>query len=325
MQPEGVSMALFKTADPEKALQRDLDTARAAKIKLAERLAAAKLVAAEKAEIVKQLARDNADDKALDIAEAALLAAEKRVSTFTTAHHEAELIFASLEADQNKRTDLKQRAATVAELENISRDLGKAGDDFVSSAGRLGKMAKRIGEIVPDAAGLEQFCSVAANDLPATIEMLKGVIQYHADKVIGGQSPATLPQPAPVAAPLQIVPPTTRLFATRDICWTADGVVHTQHRWTDVELPPTISARALKLGAAVPMDNSVRKQRLGYAKTSAKPKPLDCVNLDADAPLVSDPRATAPVLSHHKATAQPMFAPVDRGKPFVVRTARNGE
>jgi hypothetical protein len=43
----------------------------------------------------------------------------------------------------------------------------------------------------------------------------------------------------------------TRFFTNRDLKWTpANGEICTAPRWTDVDLPPVIAVRALKLGAA---------------------------------------------------------------------------
>lgn len=157
---------------------------------------------------------------------------------------------------------------------------------------------------------------------------MRDVLRGYAASVLNGSAPATLPQPAPVAAPLQIAPPTTRIFSTKALTWTDhDGTRRCEHAWTDIDVPPETANRAIRLGAACAMNDPRRKAKLGFAKNTDKPKPEACINLDLDTPATSDPRATEPVISGHRKPTEPaMFTPIDTGrKPFVIRTARAAE
>lgn len=99
----------------------------------------------------------------------------------------------------------------------------------------------------------------------------------------------------------------TRAFATRDLKWTpANGEICTAPRWTDVDLPPVIAMRTLKIWRGREMDDEIRhKASAARPAKQFKPKVADCTDLDHDAPVVSDPRVTPPIL----------FEVVDRGPP----------
>jgi hypothetical protein len=308
--------------NPTKALE----AARASRDKLTQRLTDAEAIVITKQTVAKSLARSGADDSALDKAETALRAAQDRASTLTAAAAETKAEVTELEAAQAAAADKAQRIDTAAKIENDAIRLAEAAKMFDDAAKALSDIAGAIAVYIPDAAGLAVFSNSARSEVPPALQLLDSVMRSLAQATLSGSAPANLPQPALVAAPLLLAPPTTRVFSTKPVTWTDhDGSRRTEHAWLDLDMPPTVATKALKIAAAVPMNSPVRKTKLGFAKTSAKPKLSDCINLDADAPLVSDPRATAPVISHHRPTAQPMFTPVDRGKPFVVRTARAGE
>jgi hypothetical protein len=312
--------------NPTKAL----DAARVSRDKLTQRLTDAEANVQIKRSAAQALARSGADDSALDKAEAILRAAQDRVSTLAAALVETNAELAVLEADQAAAADKAQRADTADKIKDDAARLIEAAKMFDDGAKALAEIATDIATFVPDAAGLAVFAASVRSEVPPALDLLHSVMQSFAQSVLAGSAPAKLPSPAPVAAPVLLAPPTTRVFSTKPVTWTDHGGTRqTAHAWLDLDMPPTVATKALKIAAAVPMNSPVRNTKLGFARTSAKPKPSDCVNLDADAPLVSDPRATAPVLSQHKPAAQPaaqpMFTPVDRGKPFVVRTARAAE
>jgi hypothetical protein len=310
----------------QKNASATLNTARISQDKLQRRLADAEAIVITKQIAAKSLARNGAADEQLDKAEAAQRAAEDRVATLTAALAETTAELAVLEADQAAAADKAQRAGTADKIKDDAARLIEAAKMFDHGAKALAEIATDVSAYIPDAAGLAVFCSSARSEVPPALDLLHSVMQSFAQSVLAGSAPAKLPSPAPIAAPVLLAPPTTRVFSVKPVTWTGhDGTRQTAHAWLDLDVTHTVASKALKIAAAVPMNSPVRKVKLGFARTSAKPQPQDCVNLDDDVPLISDPRATAPVLSQHKSTAQPTFTPVDRGKPFVVRTARAAE
>jgi hypothetical protein len=128
-------------------------------------------------------------------------AARDRVDTLTAAIREVEKTIADLEAENVRLADEKQRAATVAEIETIGRDLKKAAADFDFASGRLASVAERMAACMPDAVGLSLFAVAAKSEVPPTVMLLQSVLKDLASQVIAGTARATLLTPPDPAAP----------------------------------------------------------------------------------------------------------------------------
>ena len=115
-------MALFKS-NPEKTLQRDIETAISGRDKLVARLADADVAVAERGATARQLALNDATDGDLERAKSACRAAKDRVVTFTAALAESERQIATLERERGELFDKKLRAETAAEVEVMAVDL----------------------------------------------------------------------------------------------------------------------------------------------------------------------------------------------------------
>jgi hypothetical protein len=265
-------MALFSKSDPETGLQKAIASERALRDKLEALLIAARKTQGERQNDARKATRDLADDKTIIALEDKQGAAERRVSNTSLELAESNNKLTELEAQLATATDHRQRKETASEVEALAIGLVEDAVNFGRAAEALASRAESISRFIQDGVGLGVYARSIHSEVPAAVECIRGVLQGYVASVLNGSAPARLPQPAPVAAPLLLAPQTTRVFATRDICWTADGVVLTQHRWTDVELPPAVAVRALKLGATVPMDSPVRKktarvcQELGEAE-----------------------------------------------------------
>ena len=91
-------MAFFKSIDPLKAMQQSIDIARANRDRLAAKLAECKAAVIARKTAAQVIALDAAaDEAALDNAEAATSAVEKRATTIAGAIDEAEQLLAKLE------------------------------------------------------------------------------------------------------------------------------------------------------------------------------------------------------------------------------------
>jgi hypothetical protein len=307
-----------------------LDAARDSLVKLTERLAVAESVVIEKKESTKRLAVDGADDKALDVAEAAVRAARDRVDTLTVVIREVENNISVLVAERAAAADQKVRAATVVELEAIERDLTKAADDTVSSAKRLSDVATKMGTFMADAVGLSIFAGSVASEIPPNVVMLKSLLKSHVSGVISGHCRATLPQPAP--APSLAPPPPTlvTVVAVKNVAWSADGIIKTSHPGHKISLLPAVAAHALKIGACVEPQDPRAAFHAGQKKLTV-PNIENCVGLDAEPRGIVEPiRRSAPPgiadasrpLQQAASRALPLppgFEPLDRGPPFTVQ------
>ncbi len=300
----------FKS-DPEKRLARDLDAARASRDGLVNRLKTAELAVTERKTAAQRLARDSADDPALDAAEAELRRAQDRVSTLTAALAESEQRLTIFERARDDAADKQLRAETAIAIEKLRQELTQAAAAFDAGSSQLAETCSRIAPVVLDCYGLQAFAMNARAEVPAAVQMITGILKDRARATLDGSAPATLPKPAPdvATAQLPLPPKTETVFFLRAAKWKdADGKAHLIPKFSDAELPPAIAARALKLGAAVPVTDERRKK---YGSQSLPPPNEEwCLNLDD---------ATDPP---HEPVKHSAFEVVDRGKPYTLKVVR---
>src|SRR5262245_16444442 len=106
-------MALFKSSNPEKALQRELDTAMANRQRLAAKLTECEEAITRHSTAAKDYAVSG-DDTSLDVAETSLRAAQDRAATLKTALLHVDQRLAELETSKVEMADRKVRAETAA-------------------------------------------------------------------------------------------------------------------------------------------------------------------------------------------------------------------
>ncbi|OJY10334.1 MAG: hypothetical protein BGP05_21945 [Rhizobiales bacterium 62-47] len=258
----------------------DIDIARAARDKIAARLAAAERAVAEHHANVRQLALTDADDAALEAAESAMRMAQDRVRTLSDGLHEADESIRQAEQRRDAADDLKRRAETAAVIDDVAERLGEVGSEFAGLMQKMAALTERAVALTPDASGLHGFCGRALIEIPESAELLSQVLRDIANATRNGSAPASLPRPEREAQPTRHVPPaTTRVFTTRPIKWLdANGDLRIQPEFFDIDLPPDIAARAIELDAAVPIDHPRRRQMLGHGRVY-RPDPARCVSL----------------------------------------------
>lgn len=256
-----------------------------------------------------------ADDKATDAAEAKQRTAQIRVETLSAALAETEQRVADLTREVLAAADKAQRAATVAEIEQLGQQFATGIARLITELKATSALSGLIAAFDPNFMGLNVFTGSAVSEIEANAEMLRISLKTYRAGILNGRNPATLPQPAP--APKALPPPVELkwAFSTKPISWTdASGAVHTEHAWWEVKLPPETFARAIRIGAVVTIDSPLARTKKGFGKTTTKPKPADCVSLDDPAMAAPDLRVVEPV--RHTAF-QP--TPIDRGKGFTLK------
>ena len=296
-------------ADAAKRLDRDLDNASAAHMKLTARHAAAEAAVIERRAEAQALARDGADDAALDTAEAAHRGAQDRVITLAAALAETTQQVAALERSVADLADRKLRAETGAAIDKMADEMEKAGKAFDLGAEELATISQRVADIVLDGHGLQAFSMKVRAEVPAAVEMIAGLLRERARATLAGTAAAALPKPETPPAPQAPPPKTERVFLRQDVKWTdASGQLRLAPQFSDAELPPAAAGRALKSGAALSLDNPRRKKLYGI-KPPRQPDPSRCQSLDAE------PIVAAPV--RHSA-----FEPMDRGPVYTIKVPR---
>jgi hypothetical protein len=188
-------MALFK-GNPEKTLQRDIESARANRERLSAKLAESEQAIIERTATAQALARDNADDEMLGAAEAATRSAQDRTATIAGAMIEVELYLSALERDRDDLADKKLRAETAAEVEAMAVDLQKAAKEIDPILEKMVKITGRATEYqIWNAYGLGNFASSSKVQIPEAIDLVVASLHEHAIRVLNGLSPASAPKP----------------------------------------------------------------------------------------------------------------------------------
>jgi predicted nucleic acid-binding Zn-ribbon protein len=187
-------VALFKSSNPEKALQREIDAAMSNRERLSAKLAECEAAITRQATLAKDYAMSG-DDAALDAAETSLRAAKDRAATLKTALRDVDQRLAELEQAKAEMADRKMRAETAAEVELLVRKLTEDGAALVTSAERLAEHTGRAVPIIFEAHGVNNIVSICKSQVSEALEMVCRLLRAHGDAVIAGLAPATLPQP----------------------------------------------------------------------------------------------------------------------------------
>ncbi|MFK4525734.1 chromosome segregation ATPase [Bradyrhizobium japonicum] len=200
-------MGIFKPT-PEKTIQRDIDAATANRDRLSAKLAECEQAIGRHATAAKDSALSG-DDAGLDAAEGSLRAAQDRAATLQTALTEMNQQLADLERAKEEAADKKLRAETATEIDRLIGKLTEVGAEFNETAARLSAHTTRAIPIVYEALGLDKFMATCQAEVPAALELVATLLRAHADAVIAGTAPATLPRgdeqhvPAPAQAPTE--------------------------------------------------------------------------------------------------------------------------
>jgi len=294
-------MALFQKATPATQMASRLEAKTAERDKLRNRLTEAVNAVAERRRTAQRLALDGANDSALDQAEASSRTAQDRVSTLTSALAESDDHVTALEHDLADLRDKAQRAATAAEIEEKATKLEELMPQFASLFEQMIAITKDDAATLEnwDATCLNKYAADSNLQIPAAIELVARSYRDRRDRVLDGRAAATLTKP-PTPIPVIAVKtsPTTKLFATKKVCWTtAEGELVSAGKYNVVDLPSVTAVRALASGACQELGSELWKS-WGNTVPISTPPVSECTNLDLDGPaavtaiIPSDPQFT---------------------------------
>jgi hypothetical protein len=310
-------MALFPR-DPEKKLQRDIETARTNRDSLVERLQAAELLVSERQAAAQRLAVAGADDAALDRAEAELRKAQDRVSTLSAALDEIKQRIVALEKGEAERADQKLRAATAATLEQRAVTLeGAAAGLDVAFAAFVTATAEAAIDCL-DGKGLSIFAQSAKADLGPAVQVVARELRARAAATIAGTAPATLSkEPPALVEPPAPMPRQTYFTVQLGMYLDATGALCRVPRCTFVELTSEQVQRALRLGGVCAKDDPRIPELRRKVADQQPPEPHLCQNWDTGELPVGDPG----LLAHRSSTGSghTVFERVDRGPAYSVK------
>jgi hypothetical protein len=269
---------------PEKKLQADLDAARNDCVTLTARLRAAEQAVIERQAEARKLARENADEAALDTANGNVRKAQDRAATLAAALDEAKAAVADLERQVAEQADRKLRSESAAKAMQLADECEAAPDKFDTTVNNVLDVASRAGLIIYEAKGVEIFLSSARTEIRIALESVANLLRSHASQILSGAAPAGLPKPEAAPAPMAAAPETVKVFTVKPIRWQDQGNAAFTRRhpaFSQIDLAPPLAERAIVLNAAIAVnDPRVRTLSRGHAPVHA---PLeDCINLDGD-------------------------------------------
>jgi hypothetical protein len=318
-------MLEFLKGDKEKKARSELDALRSRRVKMNSRLEAAEQQLALVRLVPIKLARDAANDATLAEAVERVRSAERFVENLRLALVEEDADVTSLEAEIAALADQAQRAQTSAEILSWVSEVEKLRAELESEEGfltRLAKISDRSAIICTDARGVAAFCETARNDLLPATRLIAEILNAQARAAREGTGPATLPNrpQLPEQAKAAVIV-SDKVYLTKPVKWT-DPFTNgekTWPAWHAVDLPADLASRALAIKVALRMDDPVARKALakGGGHAFIWPDRDKCVSLDHPGQLDSHRSTQPPVL--HSA-----FDPVDRGKPFIIKTAAGG-
>lgn len=315
-------MAIFNR-DPQKAMQRDIDAAKANLTRLRAQLGEAEAAITQHREQAKIAAVTGADSLVLDAAESLVRNAQDRRETFSAAVIEVESNLAALERAKSEAIDKARREATAQSCELLARRVIESAEVMVKAAAAFAVHIEKASAIAPESAGLLNFAVIVGREIPGAVDQTSKLLRQHAAAVIAGSAPSAMPQPpepyVPPVAPLR--EPTAQLFCLRSVRWLDEfGVQKLGAQFNDIELPQRLAARALACGACIPVSDPRRRHY--HTQGGPPPNAATCTDIDAvpepaeAEPMASPQRLAAPI----KATP-PEFVAYDRGPATVLKIA----
>jgi hypothetical protein len=312
-------MAFFTKTAPTAKSQRDLETKlnskRASRDDLAERLKAAEACGASYREKAIKLASDGGDDTALSAAETAMRREQDRAATLTDAIAKTDIAIADLEREIASLVDQRCRAETAAAVTTIVKKWASVGAAFNVAIGELVELARESAIIVPDAEPLRMFLQAAQQQVGPETDMITSVLEGHASAVLAGTAPASLPKPVtPEPAKAIERPVTERVFTMRTVRWRdAHGVQQVSDQYAHADLTPAAAKNGRACGAVVDLSDP-RCAKLRGVHGGRHPNPEHAFDLD----VVSD---NAGVPYQSEAVVEANFTPLDRGPERMLKTA----
>ena len=138
------------------------------------------------------------------------------------------------------------------------------------------------------------------------MRLITGLLRNRITEVLNGSAPPKLPSTDAIVPVKPPAPPTTMsVFLVRHS--NNDGNQRKSCAFVDIEVPLAVGERALRVGAAVAMNDPARKAQHGRHQLS-HPQPHTCVDLDIAEDLELTEPAPAPVFRHvHRASYKASF------------------
>jgi hypothetical protein len=322
-------MALFEKIDPDTKQQRDAESALRSKRRdresLTERLGIAEAAIVSYRAQARQLASEGADDAAISKAEGRMRDSADRCVTLRGAIDDVDKIITGIEREIEQIIDRRCRAETSAAVNAMGDRVQRAAAAFDEAAKELEAASKEGGLIVPESRAISIFTGDANAQLKPATEMVVAALRQHAQGVLSGHAPASLPRPAPEPVKLALVKPPPEMmnvFALKNLKYVNDaGGVTCIGGKKRSDVPESLGRLAISSGLALDISDP-RCRDIGYNASPYEPDEANCEWLGkpgAEAPeRFMRPGGTP---EYHSTSPSP-FTPMDRGPAFSVPISR---
>jgi hypothetical protein len=313
-------MAFFTKVTP-------LAAAVAAGVKLCARFADAKVATTSAVLDRNALAIAGGDDAALAAAEATVRNRLDRESTLTAAIAENNVQVAQFKAMEDEEADHKARSETVIQIHKQLAEIERAERELFAAISRMKTVTEWAHLIVPEAAGVQSFLTVAEQQIPDAMALINRCIREHAAAILRREASATMRK---VEVPVKLVvvmPPTQMVFSLHAITWIDHaGAQRVLSKWNDAELPISEALFALKAKLAVlPTDERCKKLR-GLSQGHPEPSWLNNLTTKIGPNIEGSDTgndSVAPQAAVDPIKASSPFTVVDRGPEYQLRGKGN--
>jgi hypothetical protein len=278
-------MALFEKVDTDTKAQRDAESTlrsrRRDRASLTERLGIAEAAITSFRAQARQLASEGADDEKITRAESRMRDSADRCVTLRGAIDDVDKIITGIEREIDQIVDRRCRRETSIAVDAMAGRLATAQAAHQAAALELEEAAKEGGLLIPESVAVHQFVLSMRTQLAPAVEMIVGALRQHAQGVLSGHAPASLPRPAAPAPKLAIVPPpppTLSLIATKKLRYTdASGAVIVCGAYRQHTFPQALGELALQTDVAVALnDKRVRDFQAAGLATVGTPDEAGC-------------------------------------------------
>jgi hypothetical protein len=252
---------------------------------------------------------------AVDAAQNSLLGIIDAVAALNNSITDAERQVNAERLSAARKTAAEQIAANVAAAERL---IGP----WLAASREIAAVFRKLDHTSFEAGKIGGFIANTASEVEVAVAVVLPELRSLVKAVANGDSP--IPPAAEVVVPAAAPPKpvTVRLFALKAVTWIdTEGRQRRIGKYNDIDLPERAAAFALKKGLCVELTDPRRKELHGLSP--GHPEPHWCTDLDNGA-TVADTIAPATELEpiKHSAFEQPPpgFQPLDRGRPYVIRT-----
>jgi hypothetical protein len=254
---------------------------------------------------------------AVDSAQSALIGLDDAISASQVQIDSAEHDLAA------ERQRVERQAASEALAASVASIQAKF-EPWLTTTRAFAESLESIAHVRFEPGQIAAYVGVCASEVEIAAAVMLDDLHRLVPAIAGGQEPIPRDPETVTPAPAAVVPQSVKIFTIQPVKFVdrATNGLKTWPAFYELDLPADLAAKALALKAAVPIDHETAKRSLakGGGMGFEWPNADRCVSLDAEEK-GSNQSPYEPILHSAFEQQPPGFQQVDRGKPFIVKTA----